>query len=122
MMDEQEPRPYLGEFASAVPGPNYMSKQLENSAVVKTGDACLYGFTVTNTKASLQFVLVFDRATVPANGSVPLIAKSVPTADAVGFDWLPPRAFSAGIVICNSTTQGSLTLGAADCLFDVQYL
>jgi hypothetical protein len=27
-----------------------------------------------------------------------------------------------GIILCNSTTQGTKTLGAADCIFDVQYV
>jgi hypothetical protein len=31
------------------------------------------------------------------------------------------RWFNHGIVIANSTTQGTLTLGAADTIFDVQY-
>ena len=32
------------------------------------------------------------------------------------------RAFQAGIVVCNSTTAVTLTIGAADTWFDVQYV
>jgi hypothetical protein len=117
-VDENE---YAGELAGLQPL-NYTSRALEASCVVKTGDGILYGFTVTNTKASAQFVLLFDRATVPSSGAVPILAKSVPAGDAVGFNWLPGRTFFAGIVLCNSTTQGSLTPGSADCIYDAQYL
>jgi hypothetical protein len=36
--------------------------------------------------------------------------------------WIPPRRMDRGIVICSSTTQNTLTLGAAEFLFDVQYV
>lgn len=114
-------RPTLGEEYGRLPL-NYASKQLEASCRVKSGDGWLYGFTVTNTKGSAQFVLVFDAATVPATGAVPLIAKSLAASDAVAFAWLPPRRFEAGLCLANSTTQGTLTPGAADCLFDAQYI
>jgi hypothetical protein len=101
---------------------NNASPKLESSRVVKQGDGWLYGFTITNTKGSAQFVQVFDARDLPADTAVPLISKSVPAGDAVGFAWLPPRRFEAGLVLCNSTTQATKTIGAADCLFDAQYI
>ena len=121
MEDYPFPRAEFGEGALRLPL-NAPSRQLANFIQVKTGDGWLYGFTVTNTKASAQFVQVFDAATLPGDGAVPLIAKSVPAGDAVGFAWLPPRRFEAGLVLCNSSTQGTKTIGSADCLFDAQYL
>lgn len=115
-------RSFVGELEGSLTPLNYSSRALEASCVVKTGDGILYGFTVTNTKASAQWVMVFDRRDVPATGAVPILAKSVPAGDAVGFDWLPGRTFFAGLVLVNSTTQTSLTIGAADCIFDAQYL
>jgi hypothetical protein len=35
---------------------------------------------------------------------------------------LPPRFFNNGIVVANSSTSATLTIGAADCWFDCQYL
>lgn len=101
---------------------NYASRKLESAAQVKTTDGWLYGFTFTNTNAAARFVQVFDAPSVPADGAVPLLAKSVAAGDAVGFSWLPPRRFESGLVICNSTTQASKTIGTADSLFDAQYL
>ena len=117
----EQRRSFLGEDDPLWPY-NSFSTALANSRVIKTGDGILYGFTVTNTKASAQFVQVFDAATVPADGAVPIIAMSVPASTALGFNWLPGRTFFAGIVLCNSSTQGTKTIGSADCLFDAQFL
>lgn len=118
---ETADRPFSGELAALEPL-NYSSRKLEASAVVKTGGGMLYGFTVTNTNASDQYVLMFDRRDVPGAGAVPIFGQKVSAGDAVSGLWLPGRTFFAGIVLCNSTTQGSLTIGATDCLFDAQYL
>jgi hypothetical protein len=82
----------------------------------------LYGFTVTNTNASDQYVLMFDARAVPSWARCRSSARRCPAGDAVSGLWWPGRTFFAGIVLCNSSTQGSLTIGAADCLFDAQYL
>ena len=113
--------PLYGENELRLPL-NYASRVLEAFCRVKSGDGWLCGFTVTNTKAGAQFVQVFDARDLPADGTVPLISKSVPASDATGFLWIPPRRFEAGLIICNSSTQGTKTLGSADCLFDAQYL
>lgn len=101
---------------------NYTNPALKASAVITTGPGVLYGLTVTNTKGTAQFVQVFDAATLPADGAVPLFAKSVPASDAVGFNWLPGRTFLVGIIVCNSSTQGTKTIGSADCIFDAQFV
>jgi hypothetical protein len=101
---------------------NSPSRAVENSRVIKTGRGILYGITVTNTKASAQFVQVFDASAVPADGAVPLFSKSVPAGDAVGIQWLPGRIFLVGLVVCNSSTSATKTLASADCLFDVQFI
>ena len=101
---------------------NNASPRLEASRVIKTGPGILYGFTVTNTKASAQFVQVFDASLLPADGAVPILAMSVAASTAIGFNWLPGRTFLTGIVVCNSSTQATKTIGSADCLFDAQFL
>ena len=101
---------------------NSPSRAVEASRVVKSGVGILYGITVTNTKASAQFVQVFDASAVPADGAVPLFSKSVPAGDAVGIQWLPGRVFLTGLTVCNSSTSATKTVGSADCLFDVQFV
>lgn len=63
---------------------NYSSPRLQSSAVVKTGPGKLFGLTVTNTKASAQYVQLFDASSVPAEGAVPVLAVSVPASDEIG--------------------------------------
>lgn len=71
-----------------------------------------------NAKASSQFIQVHNSATVPAEGSVPEYSFLVPAASNFSLDltqygdW-----FDAGIVVCNSSTQATKTIGSADCSF-----
>lgn len=101
---------------------NATSPALAKSIVVKTGIGKLFGFTVTSTNVAAQFVLLFDAIALPANGALPVAAFNVAlTNSASAYYGSVGRAFTRGIVLANSTTQGTLTIGAADCLFDVQY-
>lgn len=101
---------------------NHYSPAVTNSMVVKTGPGILYGITVTNTLGSTQFFQVFDASSVPADGAIPILSKSLPASDAVGFNWFPGRTFLVGIVVCNSTTIASKTIGSANCLFDANFV
>jgi hypothetical protein len=102
---------------------NSFSTGLEASHVVSAGEGRLYGFTVSSTRASGQFVQVFDAQALPVDGAVPILSIDIATVTAKGVDFGPMgRWFYRGIILCNSTTQGSKTLGAADCLFDAQYV
>lgn len=92
------------------------------SSIVVPGKIVVYGFTVYNTKAAAQFLNVFDASTLPADTAVPLFSKALAANDAVGFDWTPRgRQFQTGLVLCNSSTDATKTLGSADCFFDVQF-
>lgn len=102
---------------------NATSPALTNSIVAATGVCRLYGFTATSTNVAAQFILVFDLLKVPANGAVPLFTvNAAAAAPASVYFGSVGRSFDHGIVVCNSTTQGTLTIGAADTLFDVQYV
>jgi hypothetical protein len=102
---------------------NATSPALAASIVAKTGVAKLFGFTVTSTNVAAQFILLFDAVKVPSAGAVPLAAFNVAAASpATGYWGSVGRAFVHGIIFCNSTTQGTLTIGAVDCIFDVQYV
>lgn len=112
---------YLEE--SGVAPLNKFTTALASSLVVKATQGKLYGLSVSSTNAGTQFIQVFDARTLPADGTVPLISFNV-SATSAGSIYFGSvgRAFEQGIVVCNSTTQGSKTLGAADCLFDAQYV
>lgn len=91
------------------------------SSVVISGAHQLVGFTVLNTNASAQYIQIFDATTLPADGLVPDTVVSVPATSSAPFLWIPPRKMFEGIVLCNSSTPDTKTLGSADCFFDVQF-
>lgn len=81
----------------------------------------VYDIIVSNTKATEQYVHVFDSATLPADTAVPLVSLRVP-ADSVGsLSWPAGRPMVAGVSVCNSSTKATKTIGSADCFFDVTY-
>lgn len=102
---------------------NKHSNAYAASLVVKTGPGKLYGFTVYNSNAAAQFVLLFDAATVPADGSIPACVFTAATVANLGVSWADVgRSFNVGCVLVNSSTGPTLTIGVADCFFDAQYL
>ena len=104
------------------PGPlNYNVESLQN-AVVVPGRIVVYGFTVYNSKASAQYLNVFDANAVPADAQVPLFSFQLAAHSGVGFGFQPNgRQFQTGLVLCNSSTDATKTIGSADCFFDVQF-
>ena len=95
--------------------------KLENSHVI-TGQLRVYGFTVYNSLASSQFLQMFDATTVPADSAVPLETFALPASQEKGVYFGPMgRVFRRGIVLCNSTTDTTKTIGAVNCLFDINY-
>lgn len=102
---------------------NSASSALESFRVVKSGAGTLYGFSGFSNRASQQFIQVFDLGNLPADGAVPMIVITVPASSNFSYDGgLHGRAFRAGIVICNSSTAATKTIGSADCWFDAQYV
>lgn len=102
---------------------NSTSQALEASRVVQSGAATLFGVSGFNAKVSAQFVLIFDGTAIPANGAIPVVVVTVPTVSNFSVDFgFWGRAFHAGIIICNSSTPSTLTIGSADCWFDAQYV
>lgn len=101
---------------------NIHSNALAASIIAKTGPGALYGFTVLNTNAGAQYIQVFDATSLPADTSLPAVVFRVPGGSHLPIEYTTPRAFQYGIVLCNSSTAATKTIGAADCFFDVQYL
>lgn len=101
---------------------NSTSVAYETNRVVKTSAGRLYGFLGYNSKATAQFILVFDAASLPADTAVPVEVITVAGVSNFSVEYGDHgRAFSTGIVLCNSSTGPTKTIGSADCWFDVQY-
>lgn len=112
------------EVTSKATGPNTNATTTAYAAslVVKASAGTLYMVTGYNSRTTAQFIQLFDSTTLPADGTAPIVLFRVPEESNFSLDLgMYGRAFSTGIVICNSTTGPTKTLGSADCWFDVQY-
>ncbi len=95
---------------------------LAASLVVKATRGTLYGLTGHNNKSSSQFIQIHDAASLPADTAVPQITFEVPATASFSLDYEVGREFQTGIVVSNSSTAATKTIGSADCWFDVQYI
>jgi len=93
------------------------------SLVASDAPATLYKLTGYNSKGTAQFIQLHDAASLPADGAVPKIVFTVATAAnfEMNFGTLG-RLFQTGIVVCNSSTGPTKTIGTADCWFYVQLI
>lgn len=111
----------FGEFAANGLPLSKHSQALASSLVAMTGTAYLVSFTVNNTNAAAQFIQFHDARTLPSDGAIPAVTfTAAASSDKFVSYTLPGRLFEAGIVVCNSSTAATKTIGAADCFFDVQ--
>lgn len=93
------------------------------SLIVKSAAGTLVGLSGYNSKTSTQFLQIHDAAALPADAAVPKVVLAVPASSPFSLDFGPRgRAFASGIVICNSSTGPTKTIGSADLWLDAQYL
>ena len=102
--------------------PNATSTVAENSHICTTRRCILFGFTASSTLAAAQWIQLYDSQALPGSGAIPVASFEVALTNTVTINYWPGRFFRNGLVIVNSTAQNSYTAGAANCLFDVQYL
>ena len=113
----------FSEFAGAQLPTQSFSPVLENSHIALSGMGYLVSLVVNNTNVAAQFIQLFDANALPANGAAPNTVLTVPGSSDKFISWpLPGRLFLRGIIVCNSSTAATKTIGSADCFFDVQYI
>jgi len=98
------------------------------SLIVKASVGILYWVQIYNNNAAVRYLHIFDSATLPVNGTIPNVPPySLPATGAA----IQPQfvdlgeaglRFQNGIVIANSTTQTTLTIGSADSIITVAYV
>lgn len=111
----------------------YSSAAGENSHLISSTQAVLYGFDGRNTDASnAVYIMVFDTATAPTAASIPVITIGVPSAgtgatiaDGNYFYNCPTVGvqFSKGIAIAASSTDAPsyTAVATSKTIFHVQY-
>lgn len=93
-----------------------------SNKIIKATAGTLYRITGFNSSASAQFIQLHDAATLPADTAVPVLVQKVAAGSnfVIEFGSIG-RAFSTGIVVANSSTGPTLTIGSADLWIDAQY-
>ena len=98
------------------------STAYEASHVFKATKATLISLVGYNSKASAQFIQVHDAATLPADTAVPVYSFKVEATQNFSLDVpLTGIQMAHGIVVCNSSTGPTKTIGSADVFFTVVY-
>lgn len=98
----------------------YSSQELEASALAIGKPALLYHVHVYNSGAAATYLHVFDKATAPTGGDIPVVVARIAAAthETLRFDGRP---FSLGIGVALSAAVDSLSVGSADAMFDVGF-
>ena len=93
----------------------------EASRVIKATPGVLFGLSGYSSNVAAQFIQIHDASSLPANGVAPLAFITVPASSnfSIDFGVFGIPCF-VGIVVCNSTTGPTKTIGAADCYFTVR--
>jgi hypothetical protein len=101
---------------------NATTSAYQNNLIVKASSGTLYTITGYNSSTSGQFIQIHNASSLPADTAIPVITFYVSSKSNFSFNLgTYGRFFSVGIVICNSSTGPTKTIGAGDCWFDVQY-
>lgn len=108
--------------ALAVDMTYYSSAAYEASAVIKTVQGRVYMITGYNSSASDQFIQLHNTTSLPADTAVPKVIIKANAGKNFSFE-IPADGidFTTGIVICNSSTGPTKTIGSADCWFQLHY-
>ena len=97
------------------------STAYEASRIVKDGAGTLFSLSGYNSGPA-QFLQVHNSATLPANGAAPAMLLAIPAQSTFAFEWDKGVVLSAGIVVSNSSTGATKTIGSADCYFTATYI
>lgn len=109
-------------ITGAVRRANASSLVYENSRIIKASAGVVYGLDVYSSLGSAQWIQLHDSATLPADTAVPLWIGTVATIANLQKEFgIYGISFANGIVICNSTTGPTKTIGAANCFFQARY-
>lgn len=121
-VDDTNPLPIKSVAAAGGAPSNSATTAYASSLVAKASAGTLYGVAGYNSGPQ-QFIQLHDAAAVPANGVAPVGPLiTVPAASNYSIDFGSyGMRFATGIVVSNSTTGPTKTLGAADCWIAARY-
>jgi len=125
LLDATTGLPYSAS-GSSTPGAtltNVATTAYASNLVLSATPKKLFGLSGYNSKVTAQFIQLHDAATLPADTAVPVVVFNVSPLSNFSLDFgANGRSFATGIVVCNSSTGPTKTIGAADCWFEGQVL
>ncbi len=97
------------------------SSSAESGHILKSSAGYLYGIEATS-GASIGYVMIFDSATVPADGTVsPMLCYQMPATSSFGVSFVQyPLIFNTGISVAFSTTGCYTKTASATAYFSAQ--
>ena len=114
--------PFLPTVTFGVRPQSAASSALAASLVVFANPGRVLAINAYNDKASAQYIQLHDAAALPADTAVPVYTFTLATKATATITWGDYGIHnSTGIVVCNSSTAATKTIGSADCWFSVTY-
>ena len=94
------------------------STALAASLIIKAAPGRAFSISGYNSKGSAQFIQIHDSATLPADNAAPIAVITVAATSNFSFT-IPAIGLqgTSGLVVCNSSTAATKTIGSADCFF-----
>lgn len=91
------------------------SVEYEASGIIKADAGILYQISGYNSKATAQFIQLFNTTAVPADTAVPVVVIKVAAESSFSISFAPyGKIFDTGICWSNSSTGPTKTIGSAD--------
>lgn len=100
---------------------NFNSTAYEASNVVKASAGTLYEVRGYSSAAAGQWIQIHDASSLPADTAVPEDIAKVDADGNFSITYPQGKSFETGIVVCNSSTGPTKTIGAADTWFSGEF-
>ena len=105
---------------SSAKGTSSTSTALEASRVISASACMPSRVSMLNTNASVRYLHLFNTASLPANGAVPMDSAHCTSGQrAIVTYAIPTDRCGTGLTVAFSSTSNTLTIGAAEALFTV---
>jgi hypothetical protein len=112
----------MGLPAGAAPI-NASTAAFATSLVVSAGPTRLLRLSGYNAKASAQFIQLYNTVSLPADTAVPVVVLTAAASSNFSLDLgMYGKKFGVGLVVGNSSTGATKTVGSADCWIEVTHV
>tara|TARA_Y100000310_G_scaffold140332_2_gene139715 strand:+ start:11448 stop:13253 length:1806 start_codon:yes stop_codon:yes gene_type:complete len=101
---------------------NINTSAAATSLVIKASAGTIYEIRGHNDNAAAQYIQVHDASSLPADTAVPEDSFIVAANSNFSISYPQGKSCATGIVVTNSSTLATKTIGGADCWFSAEYI